>query len=144
METYLSDVIGCVIWDIQKTSLGHTNGASWIRATETSWWRTNETSLGVWLETCLRRREDVPMRHHCDVLLRCLHDVPIRCREDLPLRRLGDVPSKRLWVFDLRRTCDVAATYTETSLRRRHDVLVLGGLQMNVQKFANGKSGRME
>ena len=55
------------------------------------------------------------------------HDIPIRRREDVPLRRLGDVPLRRRWVFHLRRTCDVAWTYKETSLQRRHDVSLPGG-----------------
>ena len=61
------------------------------------------------------------------VLLRCRYDVPIRRRRDAPLRRLGDVLSRRRWVFHLRRICDVAGTYRETSLRRRHNVLMPGG-----------------
>ena len=56
------------------------------------------------------------------------HDIPIRRREDVPLRRLGDVPLRRHWVFCLRRTWEVAGTYRETSLRRRHDVFLPGGL----------------
>ena len=115
METYHNDVIGCFIWDLQETS--------WIRTTETSWWSTSETSLGVSFETCLRRREDVLMKR-CYFLLRRRNDVPIRCRGDVPLRRLNDVPSRHRWVFHLRRTCDVARTYIETSLRRRHNVLL--------------------
>ena len=65
------------------------------------------------------RRHYIPMRRH--------HDIPIRRREDVPLRRLGDVPLRRCWVFDLRRICDVTGTYRETSLRRRHNVLLPGG-----------------
>ena len=67
------------------------------------------------------------MGRRCYVLLRRRHDVPIRCREDVPLIRLGDVPRRRRWVFHLRRNCDVAGTYRETSLRRRYDVLLLVG-----------------
>ena len=67
------------------------------------------------------------MGRRCYVLLRRRHDVPIRCRGDVPLRRLGDVPPRRRWVFHLRRTCDVAGTSKETSLRRRYDVLLPGG-----------------
>ena len=58
------------------------------------------------------------MGYRCNVLLRCRYDVPIRCCGDVPLRRLDDVPPRRRWVFYLRRTCDVAGTYRETSLRR--------------------------
>ena len=68
------------------------------------------------------------MVRRCYVLLTRHHDVPIRCRGDVPLRRLGDVPWSRRWVFHLRRNCDVAGTYRETSLRRRYDVLFPGGL----------------
>ena len=71
------------------------------------------------------RRHYVPMRRH--------HDIPIRRREDVPLRRLGDVPLRRHWVFHLRCTCDVTGTYRETSLRRRHDVLLPGGQQLHVK-----------
>ena len=66
------------------------------------------------------------MGSRCYVLLRRRYDVPIR-RRDAPLRRLGDVPSRLRWVFHLRRTCNVAGTYRETSLRHRHDVLMPGG-----------------
>ena len=75
--------------------------------------------MGVSFETCLRRRGDVMMGRRCYVFL--------RRRYDAPQRRLGDVPSRRRWVFHLRRTCDVAGTYRETSLRRRDDVLMPGG-----------------
>ena len=67
------------------------------------------------------------MGRRCYVLLRRRYDVPIRRRRDAPLRRLGDVPSRRRWVFHLRRTCDVTGRYRETSLRRRHAVLMPGG-----------------
>ena len=83
--------------------------------------------MGVSFETCLRRRGDVMVGRRCYVLLRRRYDVPIRRRRDAPLRRLGDVPSRRHWVFCLRRTYDVTGTYRETSLQRRHDVLMPGG-----------------
>ena len=67
----------------------------------------------------MRRRHDLPMRRH--------HDIPIRRREDVPLRRPGDVPLRHHWMFHLRRSCDVTGKYRETSLRRRHDVLLPGG-----------------
>ena len=75
------------------------------------------------------RRHYVPMRRH--------HDIPIRRREDVPLRRLGDVPLRRRWVFHLRRTYNVAGTYRETSLRRRHHVLLLGALKGSTSRFFN-------
>ena len=62
---------------------------------------------------------------HYDPLRRC-HALPIRRREDIPLRRLSDVPLRRRWVFHLRRTCDVAGTYRETSPQRHDDVLLPG------------------
>ena len=71
------------------------------------------------------------MGRRCYLFLRRHRDVPIRCRGDVPLRRLGDVPRRRRCVFHLRRDCDVAGTYRETSLRRRYDVLLPGGLQVN-------------
>ena len=71
------------------------------------------------------RRHYVPMRRY--------HDIPIRRYEDVSLRRFGDVPPRRRWVFHLRRTCDVAGTYRETSLRRRHDVLMPGGKSADLQ-----------
>ena len=64
----------------------------------------------------------------CYVLLRSGHDVRIRRRGDVSLRRLGNVPPKRCWVFHLRRTYDVAGTYRETSLQRRYNVLLPGGV----------------
>ena len=75
------------------------------------------------------RRHYVPMGRH--------HDIPIRRREDVPLRRLGDVPLRRRWVFHLRRTYNVAGTYRETSLRRRHHVLLLGDLKGSTSRFFN-------
>ena len=66
------------------------------------------------------RRHYVPLRRR--------HDIPIRRREDVPLRRLGDVPQRRRWMFHLRRNCEVAGTYRETSLRRRYGVLLPGGV----------------
>ena len=66
--------------------------------------------------------------HRCYVILRRCYDVPIRRRGDTPLRRLRDIPSRRRWVFHLRRTCGVTGTYRETSGRRRHDVLMPGGI----------------
>ena len=82
--------------------------------------------MGVSFETYLRRRGDVLMRRRHYVPLRRGHDIPIRRREDVPLRRLDDVPLSRRWVFHFKRTCDVAGPYKETSLRRRHDVLLPG------------------
>ena len=67
------------------------------------------------------------MERRCYVLLRRRYDVPVRRRRDAPLRRLGDVLPRRCWMFRLRCTCDVTETYRETSLRRRHDVLMPGG-----------------
>ena len=58
------------------------------------------------------------------------HYIPLRRRHDIPIRRREDVPLRRRWVFHLRRTCHVAGTYKETSLRRRYDVLLLGGLYL--------------
>ena len=127
MEMYHNDVIGCFIWVLQETS--------WIRSTETFWWRTSETSLGVSFETCLRPPEDVLMRRFCYVFLRRHHKVAIRCHGDVPLRRLNDVPTRCLWVFHLRRTCDVPGAYRETSLWSCHDVLLPGGKEDISQKF---------
>ena len=83
--------------------------------------------MGDSFETSLRRSGDVMVGLCCFVILRHRYDIPIRHRRDAPLRRLGNVPSRRRWVFYLRRTGDVAGTYRETLLRRRHDVLMPGG-----------------
>ena len=64
------------------------------------------------------------MGRHYYVPLRRRHNIPIRRREDELLRRLGDVPLRGRCVFHLRRTCNVAGTYRETSLRRPHGVLL--------------------
>ena len=63
----------------------------------------------------------------CYILLKRRHDVPIKRGGDVQLRRLGDVPLKRGWIFHLGQTFNVAGKYRETSLRRRHDVLLQGG-----------------
>ena len=55
------------------------------------------------------------------------HYVSLRHRHGIPIRRRKYVPLRRRWVFHLRSTCDVAGTYKETLLRRRHDVLLPGG-----------------
>ena len=127
VETYHSNVIRCFIWDLQETSLGRSNGTSWIRTTETSWWHTAEMSLGVSFQTCLRRHGDVLMGGRCYVLLRRHHDIPIRRHRDVPLSHLGDVPTRRRWVFHLGHICHVARTYRETSLQRCNDVSLPGG-----------------
>ena len=67
------------------------------------------------------------MGRRCYVLLRRRHIVPIRRCGDIPLRRLGDVPRKCHWLFHLGRTCNVAGTYRQTPLQRRHDVLLPDG-----------------
>ena len=82
--------------------------------------------LGVSFETYLRHRGDVLMGRHHYVPLRRHQDIPIGRREDIPLRRLGYAPLRPRWVFHLGRNCDVAGMYRETSLRRRHDVLLPG------------------
>ena len=68
----------------------------------------------------MRRRHYVPLRRD--------HDIPIKRPEDVPLRHFDDVSLRHRWVFRLRRTCDITGQYKETSLRRRHDVLLLGGM----------------
>ena len=79
------------------------------------------------------------MRRRCYVLMRRRHDIPTRCRGDVPLRGFVDVPSRRRWVFHLRRTCDVAETYRETSLRRRYDVLLPGGSFQHDMTYGKSK-----
>ena len=83
--------------------------------------------MGVSFEIYLRRRGDVLMGRRYYVPLRRRHDIHIRLREDELLRRLGEVPLRRRWVFYLRRTCNVAGTHKETSLRLPHDVVLPGG-----------------
>ena len=64
------------------------------------------------------RRNYVNFRHH--------HGIATRRSKDVPLRCLGNVPLRRCWVFHLRRTYEVAGTYREKSLQRRHNVLLPG------------------
>ena len=127
MESRHSNVIGCLIWDLQETSKRRTNGTLWMRTTEMSMWHTTDTSLGVSFDNCLRRRGEVLMGRRSYVLLRRRHDVPIRRHGDVPLRRLGDVPLIHRWVFHLGRTCYVAGTYRETSLQHHRDVMLPAG-----------------
>ena len=70
-----------------------------------------------------------------DALMRRLHYVPLRRGHDIPIRRREDIPLRRHWVFHLRRTCDVAGTYKETSLRRCHDVFLPGGKESSILYF---------
>ena len=90
------------------------NSETWLR-------RTTVTLLGVSFGSYRRRRRTVLMGR----------------RGYLPLRRLAEVPLRRHWVFHLRRTCDVAGTYKETSLRRRHDVSLSGGILLYGKLFFN-------
>ena len=78
------------------------------------------------------RRHYVPLRRR--------PDIPIRRREDVPLRCLGDDPLRRRWLFHLRRTCDVTVTHRETSLQRRHDVLLPGGKYYQNLLLSQGRS----
>ena len=66
---------------------------------ETFWWNVVITSTCY---TQLRRRQEVPIKRCGDLLLRRVGVFPPRCR----------------WVFCLRRTCDVAGTYRDTSCYR--------------------------
>ena len=70
-------------------------------------------------------------RHHYVPLRRC-HNIPIRRCEDVPLRHLSDVPLRHPWLFHLRRICDVAGTCRETSLRHRQEVLLMGGMRLQI------------
>ena len=76
-------------------------------------------------------------RHHYAPLRSC-HDIPIRRREEVPLRRLGDVPLRCRSVFHLRRTCQVAGTNREMSLRCCH-ILLPGGIicWISFRKFSD-------
>ena len=69
-------------------------------------------------------------RRH-NVFLRRHHDILIRRHGDEALRSFGNVPLRLWWLLHLRRTCDVAGMYRETSLQRRHDILLLGEKMMN-------------
>ena len=89
-------------------------------------------SLGVSFETCLRQRGNVLMGRLCYDLLRRRYDVPKTRGGDVPLRRLSDVPSRRRLVFHLGRTCNVTGTYRQKSLRRRHNVLMLDGIEVEI------------
>ena len=66
----------------------------------------------------------------CYVLLTRRHDVLIKRRGDVPLRRVGDAPSRWRWVFHLRRTCNFAGTYRDTSLQRHHNVSLPDGISL--------------
>ena len=139
VETYHSNVIGCFIWELQETLYRSTNGTSLIRTTKTSWWHTTETSLDVSFETYLRRPGEIPVGHRHYGALRLRNNILIIRRGDVPLRRLGDVPLRRCWVFHLRHIWDVTGTYRETSLRRRNNVLVPGGVFIKQKTLRNNK-----
>ena len=99
-----------VIWKCSRDRIR--DKASQQRNSETWWRRTTATLLGVSFGSYRRRRREVLMGR----------------RGYVRLGRLGDVPLRRRWVFHLRRTCDVAETYKETSLWRRHDVSLPSGI----------------
>ena len=94
--------------------------------------------MGVLFETYLKHRGDVLMGRHHYAPLRSCHEIPIRRREEVPLRRLGDVPLRCRSVFHLRRTCQVAGTNREMSLRCCH-ILLPGGIicWISFRKFSD-------
>ena len=86
----------------------------------------------------LRLVWDAVVTYQCDVLGTYPLDVIttfLYDSGDVPVRHLGDVPLGRRWVFHLRRHCNVIGTYQKTSLRRRHDVSLPGGI--NTSKLRN-------
>ena len=127
-----------------------------------TWWRhitatLLEVSFGSYRRCCrdvlMGRRGYVPLRHLWVFHLRLIWDVVETYWWDVVItspwdvvttsnkmswrhtsETFGDVSLRRRWVFCLRRTCDVAGTYREMSLRRRHGVLLPGGYKSRGQK----------
>ena len=117
MEPYDSSVIECFIWDLQET---------WWRSTEETSISTTDTSICVSFETCLRFRGEVLIGGRCYVLLRHCHDVSIRRHGHVPLIHTRSTETSLDVSFEtyLRRR----GSYRKTSLRSRHDVLLLSGV----------------
>ena len=113
VKTYQLEVM-TVIWKRSRDC--SRDKPSRQRNSETWWRRVTATLLGVSFGIYKRRRRDLLMGR----------------RGYLPLRRLGDIPLRRHWVFHLRRTSNVAGRYKEMSLRRSHNVLLLGGPRCTV------------
>ena len=65
-------------------------------------------------------------------------DLLTRCHEFVTSKRGGNV------VFHLRRTCDVAGKYRETLLRRRHNVLLPGGIVLIILTKQHAYLGLIE
>ena len=104
VETYWWEIVDTYHWDALVKYHWDVVGCFIWDLFETSWRRADGTSFLRPFETSLRRSN--------------------KTLGDVALRRLGDVLSRRRWVFYLGRTCDVAGTYREMSVRRRHDVLM--------------------
>ena len=108
------DVMDTYHWDVLATCQRDVVVCFIWNLLETSWRRTDETLLLRLLETSSRRSNKMSWRR--------------------TTRRFNDVPSRRLWVFHLRGTGDVAGTYREMSLRRRHNGLLPGGKMLHFLK----------
>ena len=101
------------------------------RTTEMSWRRTTEKSLDISFETSLMCLEHMLMVGRCYGKMRRYHYVPLWLRRDVLLRRLGDIPPRRCWVFHSRPTSDVVGVNRKALIRRRHDVLLPSGNDLN-------------
>ena len=99
MDTYRWDDLVTYRWDVV--------GCFIWDLFETSWRRTDETSSLRPLETWSRPTNKTSWRRTTETAWRRSNETS--------------------WVFRLRRICDVAGTYKETSLRRRHNILLPGG-----------------
>ena len=100
MDTYQWNVLVTYHWDVVECFIW-----DWSET-----WRTDGTELLRPLKTSSR----------------CFNKMSGR----RTIKTSWHVPSRRRWVFHLRRTCDIAGTYRETSLRRRDDVLLTLGLEL--------------
>ena len=75
------------------------------------------------------------MGRRCYVLLRSRHNVPIRCRTTETSWRRSTETSLGV---SFRRNCDIAGTYSETSLRRCYDIFLPGGIIVEtIQRIVN-------
>ena len=150
-----------------KTYCRPTNEVSGQRNWKTLCRRTTGISLPVLFRTNRRRRRDILMEYRGYVPLRYLGVVPLRhrrvfhfrlvwdlfetyvflrrcydfqiwfCGDEL-MRRLSNIFPKSCGMFHLRRTCDVAGTYRETSLRRLHNLLLPDGMPI-IRSIPQGK-----
>ena len=110
MEMYHSDVIGCFIWELQKTSSRRNNGTSWIRTLR----RLGGVPLRCRLVFHSRLIWDVVGTYWWDVVITCPWDLVTLYQQVVVKTYHWDAVGCFIW--------DVAATLLGRTERCHYDV----------------------